>query len=86
MGCRILVAQDGRAALYCSTTDWAFGPLFESEEEASAFQEWLLEHPKAAGCHDYALTMGCRTTDARSYTDKGLEERVSEFRIKVGAQ
>jgi hypothetical protein len=46
MGVRIVHDGDN-AALYCSTTEWAFGPLFSSddnhdaEERAQAFCRWL---------------------------------------------
>lgn len=46
MGVRILHGQCS-AVLYCSTTDWAFGPVFgdtdthDAEERAEAFCDWL---------------------------------------------
>ena len=40
MGVRILEADD-YAVLYCSTTMWAFGPLFDSVEKAQAFLDGL---------------------------------------------
>lgn len=43
MGVRILQGDgtyDG-AVLYCSTTMWAFGPVFEDREQAQAFLDWL---------------------------------------------
>lgn len=46
MGCRILYDPKVGAALYCSTTDWAFGPLFESVEQAEAFLEWVPSDPR----------------------------------------
>ena len=33
------------ACLYCNTTDWAFGPLFEDAEQAERFLRWLPETP-----------------------------------------
>jgi hypothetical protein len=54
MGVRILANDDnsyrdhvGLAALYCSTSDWAFGPVFydaeghSARERAEAFCRWL---------------------------------------------
>ncbi len=35
------------AGLYCSTTDWAFGPLFDDYEEADAFLEYLPCDPRS---------------------------------------
>lgn len=46
MGVRVLYAN-GAAALYCSTSEWAFGPLFLDDkghdgiERAEAFLTWL---------------------------------------------
>lgn len=47
MGCRIIKGTlEGPgdhpcAVFYCSTTDWAFGPVMQSDEEATAFLVWL---------------------------------------------
>jgi len=38
------------ACLYCNTSDWAFGPLFEDAEQAMRFLEWL---PKTADVRLY---------------------------------
>lgn len=47
MGIEILEdRRDGRAVLYCSNTDWAFGPVFQSGEEAQAFLDWEDEDPR----------------------------------------
>lgn len=46
MGCEILTATDGRAVLTDTTTDWAFGPVFESPEEAETFCAWLGTDPR----------------------------------------
>ena len=45
MGVRVLEGkgQDG-ACLYCSTTDWAFGPLFSDGEAAEKFLAYAAEH------------------------------------------
>jgi hypothetical protein len=46
MGVRILRAKS-EAVLYCSTSDWAFGPVFsdddhhDADERAEAFCRWL---------------------------------------------
>jgi len=54
MGVRIFVGHEegtdrGReqAILFCSTTDWAFGPLFDDAEEAQWFLEWLGTDPRS---------------------------------------
>jgi hypothetical protein len=48
MGCRIMHDREQNiAALYCSTTDTAFGPVFndgeqwEADERAEAFLRWM---------------------------------------------
>jgi hypothetical protein len=42
MGVRIVedVGAD-MAVLYCSTSMWAFGPVFEDSEQAEDFLDWL---------------------------------------------
>jgi len=30
--------------LYCSTSGWAFGPVFEDADQAEAFLEWTKKH------------------------------------------
>jgi hypothetical protein len=52
MGCRILYdSESDYAALYCSTTMVAFGPIFHDEgegadAEAEAFMKWLVRDPR----------------------------------------
>ncbi len=52
MGCRILYDKDAEyAALYCSTTERAFGPIFHDEgegadAEAEGFMKWLKRDPR----------------------------------------
>lgn len=42
MGVRILEDREtGQAALFCSTADWAFGPLFQNRDRAESFLAWL---------------------------------------------
>lgn len=71
MGVRVLRCQNNHststnAVLYCSTTDWAFGPVFydygdhDAYERAEAFLKWL---PK----------------DARTYTDSELESKYTDW-------
>lgn len=66
MGVRIIVGENLQCAvLYCSVTDWAFGPLFADYEEAESFLKWLSD------------TDG---RDARRLTDKEMENAVYVFR------
>ena len=51
MGCRIIQGVQGgdsrgRAVFYCSTSEWAFGPVMNGYEEAEAFLEWLPGDPR----------------------------------------
>jgi hypothetical protein len=57
MGVRILTDNSGsrtQAVLYCSTSDWAFGPVFQESndgehdatERAEAFCRWLVRDPR----------------------------------------
>jgi hypothetical protein len=47
MGCRILTDREDRyATLYCSTSMWAFGPIFYGEQEALDFLLWLGVDPR----------------------------------------
>lgn len=55
MGVRILTDTQSdypQAVLYCSTSDWAFGPVFsgngehDAEERAAAFLRWLPDDPR----------------------------------------
>ena len=42
MGVRILEGENQEGAvLYCSTVDWAFGPVFVDREDAQSFLDWL---------------------------------------------
>lgn len=48
MGVRIIEGNkdyDG-AVLYCSTSMWAFGPVFENGDAAQEFLDWLKEDPR----------------------------------------
>ena len=52
MGVRALEEYDGgRVVLYCSTTDWAFGPVFESKAHAQSLLTWLRECPQPHTFH-----------------------------------
>jgi len=75
MGCRILAEKhDGRAVLYCSTTGWAFGPVFSSYEEAERFLTWLRETP-----NEERTIIGLSKSDPRSYEESVLERLYSKF-------
>lgn len=73
MGVRVLESKDGKmAALYCSTSMWAFGPIFYESEDgkwsptdsALAFLHWL-------------------GGDPRIMTDEHLERAHHEWRVSL---
>ena len=41
MGVRLISGEDGETVFYCSTTMWAFGPVFGDPDTAEAFLEWM---------------------------------------------
>lgn len=60
MGVRIFKDM-GHAVMYCSTTDWAFGPVFhdtdehDAEERVEVFLEWLREDPRRLNDHELQM-------------------------------
>ena len=60
--------KDGRAAFYCSASDWAFGPLMQDVDEAKKFLAWL----KVNGYGD-----------PRDHGDGKLESLYSLFRQEI---
>lgn len=80
MGCRILGSKSGgQVALYCSTTMFAFGPVFASYEEAERFLAWLRDTPNGE-----KTILGLSKSDPRSYTEKSLETLYSKFLASCG--
>lgn len=78
MGCHILADQfRNHAVFYCSTSDWAFGPVFtdhdghDAEERAEAFLRWLRETDQWAHFEKEAIQSGRR--DPRELTERGLQ-------------
>ena len=62
MGARILHdAHSDTAALFCSTSVWAFGPVFSNrdgrsaDERAEAFLRWLAVDPRSMTEQDLAI-------------------------------
>lgn len=43
MSIEILEGKDGRKAMFCNTTMWAFGAIFYANEDVQSFIEWLPE-------------------------------------------
>ena len=77
MGVRILHDRDNDAAvLYCSTGDWAFGPVFSATDDATASEQ-------AAGF----VTWLRETTgkDPRTLSDAELERVYATWRQETNA-
>lgn len=50
MSVQILVGNNGvneQAVFYCTTTDWAFGPVMNSQEEAESFLRFIHGDPRS---------------------------------------
>lgn len=70
MGVRVLRGNNegdsnGYSCLYCSTTMWAFGGIFNEDEEPEDFLKWLQENTGI---------------DPRKFTDKEMEIKMAEWR------
>ena len=60
------------AAIYCTTSDWAFGPVFTGpgcDQDAQDFLAWIARSPDCSLMNPF----GVDGTDARDYTDSGLQ-------------
>jgi len=69
MGVRILYdSEREHACLYDSVTEFAFGPLFEDEDEAEQFLRWLEAHDGR---------------DARRLSDDDMINMVHAFRHRT---
>jgi hypothetical protein len=77
MSCEILTVTDGRAVLADTSTDWAFGPVFDSSDDAEAFCQWLRTDPR-----NILLWAILEGRDA----DTALEARYLDWRIHRQAQ
>lgn len=84
MGCRLLYDGDyGGAVLFCSTTDWAFGPVFQDaddhdgQERAHAFVRWLRNTAPWASYEREPLETGRH--DPRELTARGLERAYGDW-------
>jgi len=48
MGVSIIKSEDTELqAMYCNTTMWAFGPIFEADEDVQSFIDWLGQDPRS---------------------------------------
>jgi len=90
MGVRVLADHyRNHAVLYCSTSDWAFGPVFseheghDAEERAEAFLRWIAM-TAAWFTYERSLTAGRR--DARLLTEEGLERAYADWQAQEADQ
>jgi hypothetical protein len=69
----VRIISDGtEAVLTCSTSGVAFGPVFDSEQEAEEFLEWLRENgPRIRSEAFYIGALG-NGTDPRDFTTDAL--------------
>ncbi len=91
MGCRVLYDSDqNQAALYCSTSDVAFGPVFsdweqhDAQERAEAFLRWL--QSEACAYARFEQTVVGARRDARLLTDSGLQSAYSAWLAQEAEQ
>jgi hypothetical protein len=91
MGVHIAHDRDKDVAiLYCSTTDWAFGPVFiddnghDADERVEAFLRWLDTTDHWSAYEKEPLQTGRR--DPRQLTDKGLSAAYLDWRAQEADQ
>jgi len=82
--------EHSTAALYCSTADWAFGPVFteedghDADERAEAFVRWLSTTDTWPQYEKEPIRTGRR--DPRELTDTGLERAYRDWRAQEADQ
>jgi hypothetical protein len=78
-----IVSDENAAALYCTTSGFAFGPIFDGRWEAEDFLYWLRHHrhenEKARALEARRLPVG-DGSDAREWDAPSLELLVLYFR------
>jgi hypothetical protein len=74
---------DDQACMFCSTTDWAFGPVFSddgnhsAEERIESFLRWFRTNGSIPPLY---------YDDPRQLTDSELESKYSDWRAQEEAQ
>lgn len=74
-----MTRQNNHAALYCSTSDFAFGPIFsdsqthEADERAAAFCRWLMDDAPNWAKYEKESTLFTSRRDPRELSSVGLE-------------
>ena len=80
--------QQQIAAMYCTTTDHAFGPVFTGpgcEEDADDFLNWLARNPDLSLTLPFAMHSS-KGEDPRDYTDTGLERMYHRWKEAADAR
>ena len=92
MGVHIAHDRDKDVAiLYCSTTDWAFGPVFtdedghDADERAEAFLRWLATTDRWS-TYEQEPFSDSRRQDPRRLNDKGLSAAYGDWRAQEADQ
>jgi hypothetical protein len=73
MGVRI-IGDWQLSTMYCSTTEWAFGPVFSDDNDHDADER----------IHSFLRFLG--TIDPRTLTDRELSRKHTEWRAQEDAQ
>lgn len=81
--------REDMAVLYCSTSDWAFGPVFygdEADEKAISFRDWFHNGQALARARELGIqptqVPGGDGDDPRDYHPGDLERLYSEWRSR----
>lgn len=73
----VRITSPGKAALYDSTSDIAFGPVFESNYEAAEFLEWM----EAEGRDDPRVFMSHRLAELKAEFEAWRDREPSDTQI-----
>jgi len=93
MSVHILTDSTGEtAAMYCSTSDWAFGPVFnckdghDADDRAELFLRWLKAVPTWDCYEQVAPRLFRGERDPRVLTESGLERAYADWLAQEEAQ
>ena len=89
MGVRIIQGKldgdsRGYACWYCSTSMWAFGPVFEDEFEAEEFLQWIHGDPRGYSDADLEAEY-VKFLNEKEETEKAEKEEVEKSSALSGA-
>lgn len=95
MGVRILHdSEHDQAVLYCSTTDWAFGPVFQDSddgdhdaaERADAFMRWLASPAPKWASYEKESDVFATRFDPRELTAYSLATAYTDWLAQEATQ